>query len=116
MSEVLKPFIFEGTEVDVCFDKSIINLYVVIDKLSGVRVSGFIPAANDFIAIVGFKDFGMKNKEKGDVNVYELIRIGSYSEDNNKFLDFEKYKLVDSRADLDKLVEECKNYILANEE
>lgn len=109
-------FNFEGREYDVLFDKGMIYLYVVIDKLSGVRVSGIIPAANDFVAVVGFKDFVDKNKEKNDLNVYELKYIGCLDDENSRIVDVESHVVSDSRDNLDKFITECKDFILANQE
>lgn len=109
-------FEFEGRTYDILFEKRSIYLYVVIDKLSGVRVSEVIPAANDFVAIIGFNDFVAKKKEKNDINVYELKYIGCLDDEDIKIIDQEAHVVADSRDNLEKFINECKAFILANEE
>lgn len=109
-------FNFEGRTFDLNFIDSEIQLYVVKDMVSGIMVSSLIPAANDFIAIQGFKNFCDKRKEENDLNVYQLIRIGCLDTQVICIKDNEREVLFDSRKDLNKFLEEAQNYLVAQEE
>lgn len=111
-----ETFNFEGRLYDVSFDKRYIYLYVVIDKLSGARMSQIIPAANDLIAIAGFKDFLNQQKDKNDINVYELKYIGILDDEEVKICDGNAHIVFDSRDNIDEFIEQCTNYLLAVEE
>lgn len=108
-------FNFEGKTYDVAYDDNYLQLYVVKDKLSGCLVSGIIPAANDFVAIIGFKNFCDKKAEEKDLNVYQLIRIGGFDQKDVKLSDGDKEHLFDSRDDLQKFIDEAKAFLLAQE-
>lgn len=109
-------FNFEGNTYDLNFIDSEIQLYVVKDLVSGVMVSSLIPAANDFVAVTGFKNFCDKRTEENDCNVYQLIRVGCLDTQVICIKDNEKEVLFDSRDDLNKFLEEAKNYLVAQEE
>lgn len=111
-----ETFNFEGRLYDVSFDKQFVYLYVVVDKLSSARISQIIPAANDLIAIAGFKQFLESRKNENDINVYELKYIGILDDDKVEICECDSHVVFDSRDDIDGFMNECKNYLLTVEE
>lgn len=109
-------FNFEGKTYDFNFVDNEIQLYVVKDLISGVMVSQLIPAANDYVATVGFKDFCKKRSDENDVNIYQLVRVGAFDITECHFLDTEKEVLFKSSDDLEKFLEEARNFLVAQEE
>lgn len=114
MKEV-KLFQFENNTYDLNFIDTEVQLYVVKDLISGVMVSQIISAANDFVAVTGFKNFCDKRKEENDFNVYQLLRVGSFNLQDICIQENEKEVLFDSRNDLDKFLEEAKDYLVSQE-
>lgn len=109
-------FNFEGKTFDLNFVDNEIQLYVVKDLISGVMVSQLIPAANDYIATVGFKDFCEKRSGENDKNIYQLVRVGSFDVNECHFLDIEKEVLFKSSDDLEKFLAEARDFLVAQEE
>ena len=116
MSKEIMDFNFEGKLYDVSYVDNYVYLYAVKDLLSGVMVSQLIPSANDFVAVLGFKDFCKKRQDENDFNVYKLIRVGCLNTEKIEFVDVEKFDLFDSRDDLDKFLNEAKDYIISQED
>lgn len=116
MSKEIMDFNFEGKLYDVSFVDNYVYIYAVKDLLSGVMVSQLIHSANDFIAVTGFKNFCEKRKSENDFNVYKLIRIGCLNVEKIEFVDTEKVDLFDSRDDLEKFLNEAKEYIISQED
>lgn len=61
---------------------SSLNLYVIVDKVSGIHVSNPIPALNDGVALNGFVQFLKGEEDKGlNKAMYRLERVGEFMED-----------------------------------
>lgn len=106
-------FDYNGKSYDLNFYDDSVNLYGVVNKLSGVMVSQLIPAANDYVAITGFCDFLAKQKEKNDNEIYDLYRLGILNLDKVQISDNEKTILLDSRDDVAKWLEDSKMFMLS---
>lgn len=106
-------FVFNEKSYDLCFYDDSVQLYVVANKLSGMLVSQIIPAANDYVAMMGFSDFLAKRKTENDTQIYELIRIGIFDIQKIKMIDGEKDVLIDSRDDVAKWIEEANNFMIS---
>lgn len=83
--EKLQPVLYSGQEYFTIFDNNVMFIYIVVDKVSGMIVSEFIPSRNDFIALQSFCDFKKKKSEEKDGNNYRLQRVGFMDLSNNVF-------------------------------
>ena len=107
-------FDYNGKTYDLCFYDDSVQLYAVTNKLSGIMVSQLIPAANDYIAITGFKNFLDKQE---DNEIYELSCLGTLNIEQVRIVDTEKSILINSKDDVSKWLEDAKNFMLSwNEE
>lgn len=55
-----------------------INLYYVYDNINEMAITNFIPAANDLVAAIGFRDSYITNEEykkKGNFKALDLVRF-----------------------------------------
>ena len=109
-------FNFEGKTYDLNFIDNEVQYYCVKDLISGVMVSQLIPAANDYVATLGFKDFCKKRIEENDVNIYQLIRVASFDINKCQFIETEKDFLFKSNDDLEKFLAEARNFLASQEE
>lgn len=109
-------FNFEGQTYDLNFIDNKVQYYVVKDLLSGIMVSQLIPAANDFVAVMGFKDFCKKRVDENDLNVYQLIRVASFDVNECHFVDIEKENLFKSSDDLEKFLDEARTFLVSQED
>lgn len=109
-------FNFEGQTYDLNFIDNEIQYYTVKDLISGVMVSQLIPAANDYVATLGFKDFCKKRSEENDANIYQLIRVASFDVNECRFIETEKEVLFKSTDDLEKFLSEARDFLAAQEE
>lgn len=116
MSKEIMDFNYEGKMYDVSYVDNYVYIYVVKDRLSGMMVSQLIPSANDFVATIGFKNFCDQKKKENDLNVYRLTRVACLNTETIEFVDTEKVDIFDSSDDLDKFIDEAKNYILSQED
>lgn len=116
MSKEVPLFVYKDKQYDLCFYDDMINLYAVKNLLSGVMVSSLIPAANDFIAAKGFQLFLTKQKESGDNEVYQLIRLGILNTEEIKIIDSERQILLDSRDDVEDFINEATAFLIAKED
>lgn len=61
-----------------------INLYYVFDKVGQTQVAGPLPAANDFVAALGFRDNFIKNKKTlYSYKALQLVKFGTINVDEN---------------------------------
>ena len=109
-------FNFEGKIYDLNFVDNEVQYYVVKDLISGVMVSQLIPAANDYVATLGFKDFCKKRSDEKDCNIYQLIRVASFDVNECVFIEIEKKVLFRSTDDLEKFLSEARDFLAAQEE
>lgn len=105
-------FDYNGVSYDLDFYDDLVDLYAVQNALSGMMVSQLIPAANDYIAITGFRNFINDQKEK-DNEVYQLIRVGILNIQEIKIVDDDRKVIIDSRNDLNKWLEDAKTFMLS---
>lgn len=106
-------FEFNKKSYDLCFYDDSVQLYAVANKLSGVMVSQVIPAANDYVAMMGFSDFIAQRKTEKDTQIYELIRIGVLDIQKIRISDMERDVLISSRDDVAKWIEEANNFMIS---
>lgn len=106
-------FDYNGVSYDLCFYDESVQLYAVQNKLSGVMVSQLIPAANDYVAITGFKNFVDKQKSENDLEVYSLIRIGTLNIQKIEIQDVERIEIIDSRADIEKWLNDAQTFMFS---
>lgn len=106
-------FDYNGVSYDLCFYDDSVQLYAVQNKFSGVMVSQLIPAANDYVAITGFKNFLDKQRSENDAEVYSLIRFGTFNVQKIEIQDVERIEIIDSRADIDKWLKDAQNFMLS---
>ena len=106
-------FDYNGKEYDLCFYDDSVQLYAVENVMSGIMVSQLIPAANDYVAALGFSDFLAKRKTENDSQVYQLICVGILNIEKIKIVDSKRSVLFDSRDDLSKWLEDAKNFMLS---
>ena len=61
-----------------------LNLYYVFDNVGGEQIAGPIPAANDFIAALGFRDSFIKQKKSPySFKALSLVQFGTVNVDEN---------------------------------
>lgn len=106
-------FDYDGKEYDLCFYDDTVQLYAVQNRMSGLMVSQLIPAANDYVAAEGFKNFIEAQKEKKDTQVYALFCVGTLSIEKIQIIDSTKTLLFDSRDDMNKWLEDAKTFMLS---
>lgn len=110
-------FDYNGISYDLNFYDDSVNLYAVQNVMSGMMISQLIPAANDYVALTGFKNFLDKQKEQNDNEVYQLICVGTLNIQKIKIVDDIRQIIFDSRNDLEKWLEDAKTFMLSlNEE
>lgn len=109
-------FNFEGKTYDLNFIDNEIRIYVVKDLISGVMVSQLIPGANDYVAVLGFKQFCEGREKENDANIYQLVRVGSFDVNECHLIDMEKENLFKSTDNLVKFLEEARDFLAAQEE
>lgn len=108
-------FEFSGKSYDLSFYDDMIDLYAVENYLSGVMVSSLIPAANDYVAALGFQEFIEKNKD--DKQIYCLYRLGTLNNSRIEITDSYKEFLFDSRENIQDFIKEAQNFMISfNEE
>lgn len=61
-----------------------LNLYYVFDKIGNCQIAGPMPADNDFIAALGFRDSFIKNKKTPySYKALQLVKFGTINVDEN---------------------------------
>lgn len=105
-------FDYNGKSFDLCFYDETIQLYAVQNKFSGMMVSQLIPAANDYVAALGFADFIAKQSEKGDKEIYTLIRVATLNIQEISIQDTERLELLEN-DDVEKFLEEAKLFMIS---
>lgn len=60
------------------------DIFVIVDKVSGLCVSGLIPCLNEGVAMNGFRNY-LEEEEKKGLNkaMYELYRVGIFNDDGS---------------------------------
>lgn len=106
-------FIWNNKDYDLCFYDDSIQLYGVVNVLSGVMVSQLIPAANDYVAITGFKNFVDSQKEKNDSEIYQLVCLGTLSIEKVEIVDSHKLELISSRDDLEDFINKARDFMIS---
>lgn len=53
-----------------------LNLYYIYDNINECAITTIIPAANDLVAAIGFRDTYIKGKDKRPYTAYDLVRFG----------------------------------------
>lgn len=90
-----------------------LNLYYVFDKIGQTQIAGPIPAANDFVAALGFRDTFIKNK-KGPYNfkALQLVRFGTINVDENGCFSIpeQSKSTIEGAEVMDFINEKCNEY------
>lgn len=60
-----------------------LGLYYVYDNINECAITQIIPAANDLVAAIGFRDSFIKCKEKRPYTAYDLVRFGTVEVDED---------------------------------
>lgn len=80
-----------------------LGLYYVYDNINECAITQVIPAANDLVAAIGFRDAFIKCKDKRPYTAYDLVRFGTVQVDE------------DGQFDIIDKTEQCKKRILGRE-
>lgn len=59
------------------------NLYYVYDNINECAITSIIPAANDLVAAIGFRDAYIKSKDKKPYTAYDLVRFAKVDVDED---------------------------------
>lgn len=60
------------------------DIFVIVDRVSGMCVSGLIPCLNEGVAMNGFRNFLSQEEGKGlNKAMYELYRVGIFNDDGS---------------------------------
>lgn len=60
------------------------DVFVIVDRVSGLCVSSLIPCLNEGVAMNGFRNFLAQEKDKGlNPAMYELYRVGIFNDDGS---------------------------------
>lgn len=71
----------------------VVNLYVVVDRISKKAFTGIIPAQNDLVAVFGFLKW-LKGQNDGiDPKSYALCHCGKFTSDG-QIIETEFYRIV----------------------
>ena len=105
-------FDFNGKSFDLCFYDESIQLYAVQNKFSGMMVSQLIPAANDYVAALGFSDFLTTQKSKNDNEIYVLIRVGTLNIQDIYIADTERVELLEN-DEVQQFLQDVKTFMLS---
>lgn len=60
-----------------------LGLYYVYDNINECAITQIIPAANDLVAAIGFRDSFIKCKDKRPYTAYDLVRFGTVEVDED---------------------------------
>lgn len=60
-----------------------LGLYYVYDNINECAITNIIPAANDLVAAIGFRDSFIKCKDKKPYTAYDLVRFGTVNVDED---------------------------------
>lgn len=73
-----------------------LGLYYVYDNINECAITQIIPAANDLVAALGFRDSFIKCKEKRPYTAYDLVRFGTVdvNEDGQFFISETESKIT----------------------
>ena len=115
MKEV-PEFRYGDKSYDLSFNDDFTGIYCVKDKISGVLVSQLIMAANDYVAVQGFKNFVDKRSEEHDGNVYQLIKVGDFCLDGVFIAENKKLCLFNSSDDLQSFLDSARSFLVSIEE
>lgn len=74
-----------------------LGLYYVYDNINEIAITQIIPAANDLVAAIGFRDSFINNEEykkRGNYKALDLVRFATVdvSEDGEFFLNSDNIK------------------------
>lgn len=73
-----------------------LGLYYIYDNINECAITNIIPAANDLVAAIGFRDSFIKCKEKKPYTAYDLVRFGTINvdEDGQFFIGEKQSKII----------------------
>ena len=92
-----------------------LNLYYVYDKIGKCQIAGPIPADNDFVAALGFRDSFINNKAKNIPYSYkalQLVKFGTINVDENGCFSIpeQSNSLIEGSEIMDFIIEQCLQY------
>lgn len=89
-------------ELDLDFDNTFVDLYVVVDTTTNLEVSPVMNIRNDAMAVDAFKHFIEEQKDKKPAySKYELINLGTYNVNLHCMCSGDKYIVVTEDEDLE---------------
>lgn len=104
-------------ELDLDFDTSRVDLYVVVDTTTNLEISPVMSIRNDCLAVDAFKNFLAEQKDKkAPYSHYVMINLGTYSNVKHKIESGDSYQLVSEDDDVENYLKEIVDYIKASEE
>lgn len=107
----------ELEKLDLDFDNSRVDLYVVVDTTTNLEVSSVIQVKNDCLAVDAFKHFLDEQKEKkAPYSHFVMLNIGSYNLEKHKIENGEVYTLVTEDDNVEDYLNDIVNYIKSLEE
>ena len=104
-------------ELDLDFDNSRVDLYVVVDTTTNLEVSPVIQVKNDCLAVDAFKHFLEEQKEKkAPYSHFVMLNLGCYNLEKHKIENGEVYTLVTEDDNVEDYLNDIVNYIKSLEE
>lgn len=104
-------------ELDLDFDNSRTDLYVVVDTTTNIEVSSVIQVKNDCLAVDAFKHFLEEQKDKkAPYSHFVMINLGTYNTVQHVFESGDAYTLVTEDDNVEEYLKDIVNYIKSLEE
>lgn len=91
-------------ELDIDFDNTINNLYVVYDSTTNLEVAAPFPLINDVAAVLAFQNLLSEKKDKPIFSKYVLKTIGVYDIQRHGLIDGTGYDILSDDEDVDAYV------------